>query len=147
MTRDEEADEEEVARGRDKDCRSDVATRRLVSPGDSKRPARFPRPAEAVKLAERDSGSGKPGSGSPIQSGAPTFVVARGLECDTRRASASRRRHAEAHIWRRSASRRYVTRKRKTSRRRLNCGEEFAKLQVRGKFVRRNMRSKKIRGI
>lgn len=41
MTRDEEVDEEEVARGRDKDRRSDVATRQLVSPGDSKRPARF----------------------------------------------------------------------------------------------------------
>ena len=56
MTRDEEADEEEVTRGRDEDCHSDVATRRLVSPGDSKRPARFSRP-EAVKLSEYDSGS------------------------------------------------------------------------------------------
>jgi len=58
VTCDEEADEEEVTRGRDKDCHSDVATRRLVSPGDSKRPARFSWLAEAVKVvAEYDSGS------------------------------------------------------------------------------------------
>lgn len=58
MTRDEEADEEEVARGRDKDHGSDVVTRRLVSPGDSKRPAGFSRSAKTVKLTKRDPGSG-----------------------------------------------------------------------------------------
>lgn len=58
VTRDEETDEEEVARGRGKDRGSDVDTRRLVSPGDSKRPAGFSRSAKTVKLTECDPGNG-----------------------------------------------------------------------------------------
>lgn len=82
MTRDEEADEEEVARGRDKDHGSDVVTRRLVSPSDSKRLAGFSRSAKTVKLARRDPGSGTRGN----RSRTPTFVT------DVRCVDAIRRR-------------------------------------------------------
>lgn len=120
MTRDEDADEEEVARGRDKDRRSDVATRRLVSPGVSKRPARFSRSAKAVKLAEceipevesirNQSGARRR---SKLQRG---DMLIRLVETTTT---------SETHIWQRRASRRYVTRKKKTPKRRLKLRREI----------------------
>lgn len=86
MTRDEEADEEEVARGRDKDCRSDVATRRLVSPGDSKRPARFSR-----KLSNSRSAI-------PDRFGAPMFVAVRSLGCDMSGLGVATSPRGDAHL-------------------------------------------------
>lgn len=92
MTRDEEADEEEVTRGRDKDCHSDVATRRLVSPGDSKRPARFSRPAEAVKLARSTIPEVRPGRN---QFGAP---IVRNLECNMSGLGVATSPRRDAHL-------------------------------------------------
>jgi len=100
VTRDEDADEEEVARGRDKDHRSDVATRRLVSPDVSKRPARFSRSVKVVKLAKYDPGSGiDPGSvqcnrcSSHRFKGDVLILVEMTTMC-----------RAETHIWQRRAS-------------------------------------------
>lgn len=82
MTRNEEADEEEVARGRDKDHGSDVVTRRLVLPGDSKRPAGFSRSAENCQTHEaRSRKRNQTGNRSRIL----TFVTVRGVDVIRRR--------------------------------------------------------------